>query len=65
MRKEKLYVDQYGNKFFARTVKELKEKVGSGKVSKMHQTTGKKNYHVGYVVGGHWLKCYESVEVLV
>ncbi len=54
-----MYIDQYGNRFHARTLHELREKVGGGKISKMY-VDGKdgKTYHVGYVVGKHWLNAF-------
>lgn len=53
-----LYVDQYGNKFYANTLKELREQV-SGRCSRMFiDTKGGKVFHVGYVIGGHWLTGY-------
>lgn len=57
----KLYIDQYGNRFYAGTVKELRSKIGMGgsRVSKMYQNTKQGGIvHVGYVIGGHWLTCY-------
>lgn len=57
--KHLLYIDQYGNKFFASTVKELREKVGGGRISKMYlDTASGKVLHVGYVIGQHWLTAY-------
>lgn len=59
-----LYIDQWGQKFFASTIKELKDKIGGGRVSKMYQD--KKNgdtMHVGYIVGGHWCTAYQRVEI--
>ena len=37
-----LYLDQYGNHFYARTVRELREKVGSSgsRIAKMYVETG-------------------------
>lgn len=53
-----LFVDQYGTKFYARTLKELCEQI-PGKVSKMyHESTDGTVYHVGYVIGQHWLNGY-------
>ena len=53
-----LYVDQYGQNVYARTVDELREKA-SGRVSKMYRD-GKngKAVHVGYVVGQRWFMAY-------
>lgn len=59
-----LYLDQYGNRWFARTVRELREKLGGGRVSKMY--IDKKNgppVHIGYVVGQHWCQAYSPVEL--
>lgn len=53
-----LYIDQWGNHWWARTVKELQKQLG-GHVSKMYMdfkdgTTA----HTGYVVGKHWCTAY-------
>lgn len=59
-----LYMDQFGNHFFARSVKELRQQIGSGKsrVSKMCQDMKDgPTVHVGYVIGRHWLKMFEPV----
>lgn len=60
-----LYLDQWGNKFWAATVKELRSQIGMGgsRVGKMY--VDKKDggaLHVGYVVGPHWLTAYRRVE---
>ena len=62
----RLYIDQYDNRFFASTVKELRSQIGMGgsRVSKMYRD--KKDgsvVHCGYVIGKHWLHAYEPVEV--
>ena len=58
-----LYVDQYGNKWYAKTVRELKQKIG-GKVSKMYRDKVDNTIvHVGYVVGKHWCDMYAPVEI--
>lgn len=57
-----LYIDQWGNKWWAKTVRELRQAVG-GRLSKMY--VDKKDgtpVHVGYVVGRHWCKAYRRVE---
>ena len=50
-----LYLDQYGNHFYARTVRELREKVGSSgsRIAKMYVENGADGEprHVGYVTG--------------
>ena len=60
-----LYIDQWGNRFWAVTVKELRSQIGMGgsRVSKMY--VDKKDgsaVHVGYVVGQHWLTAYQRME---
>jgi hypothetical protein len=53
-----MYKDQYNNIFYASTLKELKEQV-KGKINKMYVTDKENNtYHVGYVIGDHWLTAY-------
>lgn len=61
-----LYLDQWGNRFWASTLKELRLQIGSGgsRVSKMY--VDKKNgsrAHIGYVIGTHWLTAYQRVEL--
>lgn len=61
-----LYIDQYGTKFWAKTVTELREQIGMGgsRVSKMYRDkTDGRIMHVGYVIGGHWLTAYAPVEI--
>ena len=57
-----LYLDQYGNRFFADTVKELRAQI-PGRCSKMYVDNKKgETFHVGYVIGRHWLTMYRRVE---
>lgn len=59
-----LYIDQYGNKYNARTRKELRSLVenGGSRISKMFVDTKKGNtVHIGYVIGRHWLTAYEPM----
>lgn len=61
----KLYVDQYGNKFYADTVKALRAQIGMGgsRVSRMYQDKKDgRTVCVGYVIGGHWLTAYAPIE---
>ena len=60
--KADLYIDQWGNKFYASTRKQLKEQI-PGRVSKMY-VDKKDGYakHIGYVVGKHWLTAFKRVE---
>jgi hypothetical protein len=53
-----MYKDQYNNIFYASTLKELKEQV-KGKTKKMYSTDNENNtFHVGYVIGDHWLYAF-------
>ena len=64
-----LYLDQYGNHFYARTDRELREKVGSSgsRIAKMYVENGADGEprHVGYVIAGHWLKMFAPIELPV
>lgn len=54
----KLYRDQYGNTFFASTLKELKTQI-RGRVSIMYVDSKEgKTMRLGYVIGQHWLTEY-------
>jgi hypothetical protein len=58
-----LYVDQFGNRFMAHTVKELRKLIGNGgsRVSCMYQDAKDgTTYKVGYVIGQHWLTRFEQ-----
>lgn len=58
-----LFVDQYGDKFGATTVRELRAKVG-GRCSKMYvDRRDGTTVHVGYVIGEHWLTMFAPVEL--
>lgn len=59
-----LYIDQYGAPVWARTVRELREKAGGGRVSTMYRD--KKDgraMRVGYVVGQRWFTRFAPVEL--
>lgn len=58
-----LYLDQYGNRIFARTLQELQQKAFGGKVSKMYSDTKDgRTLHVGYVIGKHWFSAFRPFE---
>lgn len=64
MKVTKLYVSQYGGRYYAKTLKDLKAKVGGGSVSIMY--TDKKDGSTvksGYVIGNLWLTAYVPFEV--
>jgi hypothetical protein len=58
-----LYVDQYGMRFYAKTVKELRKQIGGGgsRISRMYIDQDGKIYHKGYVIGRHWLTAYQPI----
>ena len=59
-----LYLDQHGQPEWARTVKELREKCGGGRVFKVY--VDKKDgraVHCGYGVGNRWFNAYRPVEL--
>lgn len=59
----RLFRDQYGQTIFARTVAELKDKAGGGRVSKMYADKADgRTVHVGYVVGRRWFAEYAPIE---
>jgi len=64
--KNKMYmaINQYGNTFHGlkNPRKDLMEKIGVKHASKMYvdDLTGK-TFHIGYIIGGHWLTVYEVV----
>jgi predicted esterase YcpF (UPF0227 family) len=64
-RKQRLFIDQYGHKYFAKTIKELQDQMGFAKlrVTKMYRDKDDgRVVHVGYVIGGHWLTMYAPIE---
>ena len=61
--KTTLYVDQWGNRFYAQSTRALRDQVGGGRISKMYRDKiDGRTVHVGYVVGRHWLTAYQPVE---
>jgi hypothetical protein len=60
-----LYIDQWGSRWWAKTVKQLREQIGmgGGRVSKMYaDKKDGRSVHIGYVIGRHWLTAYQRVE---
>lgn len=63
MKPVRYFRDQYGEPFQARTVRELRERVGGGHVSRMYRDKADGSVvHVGYVIGRHWLQEWAVVE---
>lgn len=59
-----LYIDQYGKRCGASTVRELRDLLGGGRVAKMYRDKADgRAVHVGYIVGGHWCTAYQPVEI--
>ena len=57
-----LYIDQYGYKYMASTVKELCKQVGGTKASKMYIDTKEgETKHIEYIIKSHWLRAYSPV----
>lgn len=61
------WIDQYGRVVFARTIKELRERAGGGRVFKIYKdcasvTHGTITKHVGYGVGHRWFNEFAPVE---
>lgn len=54
-----LYVDQYGTRFYASTVRTLCEQLDHTRATRMY-VDGKdgNTYHIGFVIGKHWLRAY-------
>lgn len=62
--KQTLWLDQYGQPIWAKTLKELREKAGGGAmhkqyVDKLDGTT----VHNGYIVGSRWFTAYAPIEL--
>jgi len=59
-----IFIDQHGDLVWARTVKELREKVGGGRVGKMYvDKKDGRTVHCGYIVGRRWFSRFAPVEV--
>ena len=64
--KPTLFLDQFGNRWIASTVRELREKIGGGRISKMY--CDKKDggtVQTGYVIGRHWCTAFRPIEIPV
>ena len=58
-----LYVNQYGERWYAKSVRELHRKVGGARPSKMYvDLKDGRTVHIGYVVGAHWCTAYQRME---
>ncbi len=62
MTANRLFVDQYGNRFYAATRKELKAQI-PGRIGIMYaDKKDGRTVRIGYVIGQHWLREYAPVE---
>ena len=64
--RQTLYLDQWGNRWWAKTTAELAEKLGYSRSSVRRMYRDKKDgrvVHVGYVVGPVWCTAYQPVEI--
>lgn len=61
MKTHKVFINQYGQVYYAETLKELRTKI-PGHLSKMYcDDKDGKSFHVGYVIGHEWFTMYKSV----
>ena len=63
-----LFVDQYGDRIYAPTPRELREKAGGGRLFKVYvdKIAGDhagKSVHVGYGVGHRWFNAFAPIEI--
>jgi hypothetical protein len=58
-----LYRDQNGAVILARTVRELRQKAGGGRVSTMYVDKESGPHAVGYVIGNRWFTRFQPVEL--
>jgi hypothetical protein len=59
-----LYIDQYGDKWYANTVKSLCKQIGRSKARRMYiDKKDGSTKHIGYVVGNLWCTAYKPVEM--
>ncbi len=58
-----LFIDQYSQPVWARTIKELRGKCGGGSVRKQYvDKTDGSSVHNGYVVGRRWFTMFAPIE---
>jgi len=63
--KTTLYVDQWNNHWFAKTAKELREKIGQGgHIQAMYRDNfNGQSVKIGYIVGPHWCIAFKPIEI--
>lgn len=61
--KAHLWIDQWGNRYWAASRKDLVAQVGGGRVSLMYaDKLDGSTVRTGYVIGQHWLSEFAPVE---
>jgi len=61
-----LWIDQYGNKEWARTQRELRDRCGGGRISPMYcDRKDGRTVRRGVVVGQRWFTQYAPVETVL
>ena len=56
-------INQCDHVIWARTVKELRDSAGGGRVSKMYRDKADgQTVHIGYVIGRRWFSAYVPLE---
>jgi len=57
-----LYMDQYGNHWYAKSAKELRAKIGGGRISTMYCDKLGGPVKIGYIIGKHWCEAFQPIE---
>jgi hypothetical protein len=61
MKQQRVFINQNGRVYHARTLKELREQI-TGRCSIMYaDDKAGRSYRIGYVIGRQWLTEYKSV----
>lgn len=59
-----LFINQYGDKIWARSLKELRTLANGGKVAKQYCDDKQgKTWHTGYIIGEQWFTAYLPLRV--
>lgn len=53
-----LFVDQYGDKVYAKSRRDLAEKIGSSHIERMYIDAKGETLHCGYIIAGRWLGAF-------
>ena len=59
-----LFIDQYGNREYATTLRDLRAKCGGGRVFKIYRDKKDgRTMHCGYGVGRRWFDMFAPIEL--